>query len=499
MRLRLLLLAALVLAPAHAPVHALGHPQDAAPDGALEPSALVESAWTLLPPYDGDPRAFLTADERRNARAAAHLFAAACVLAPDDVLAWWRRAHAHALLAEDDAQRGDADAARAERAEAGAALERTIELDATDPWSRYSRGQLATLDGRHEAALDELEAALALCAPRLAEIEMGGADDGSAWLAFKIREWLAEVRMRAGRFDAARDELRRFNADFGENVWPLHIALAESFLRERDFASARGEYQAIVANDAFAGDSQAYALLGYLEGLAGRDADAVARLHQALERERVPDLYLRLWLWILAPQERARVGDELREFLAYPPAETSAWDQTLGRFVLGSDSPAAFIEAAQAEHARRAAAGKAPDDLLCEAWFYAGLRHALDGDPTAARAAYARALAFRPTNWKWEWAYARLFASRTDADLEPDAESDASPEPDPGSAPDPEFAALVPRELALETTRWHVPGTERPVERLGRAPRAGDLLLARIVDRNGRPSWRLFVAGFEND
>ena len=53
--------------------------------------------------------------------------------------------------------------------------------------------------------------------------------------------------MRAGDFKRARAELKSFHDEFSDNSFPLEIALAESFERERDFASAAEAYRRITA------------------------------------------------------------------------------------------------------------------------------------------------------------------------------------------------------------------------------------------------------------
>lgn len=125
----------------------------AAQSAELDPTALIDSGWSLLPSYDGSHRDSLTTDEHRNTTAAAHLFGAAVALDPENLLGWWRRAHACTLLAEDARTRGRLRDAEREHEQAREALDRAVALDPDDPWSRYSRGVLAAReDAEHAVA-----------------------------------------------------------------------------------------------------------------------------------------------------------------------------------------------------------------------------------------------------------------------------------------------------------------------------------------------------------
>ena len=459
----------------------------------------LDEGWALLPAYDGGGPRALSDEEAPRARAAAALFQAATELEPESLLAWWRLAHAEALLAFDQQVRGARTGAECARARA--ALARALEIDAQDPWSHFARAVFETSFGEHALAAAELAAALAGLEHRAGE---GAATD--AWLRFRALEWQPEVSMRLGLFEQARAELRAFHAEYSTNAWPLAIALAESCEREHDFAAARGHYEAIAADEAFAGDPTAHELLGYLEGLAGNTERALERLEAGLAREREPSLYPRLWLWLLSPPDaRGAHARELAAFLEAPPPGASAWDLTLGRFLIEGRAPEAFLEAAEIERRRRLEVGQPLDDLLCEAWFYAGVGFenlALGAEPPArealarrALAAHGRALGLAPVAWKWEWAYARLRGARLAAEL------GAAAEPSFELAGGPEGAKLSlgePRStLAVLAASWHAPGAERALPDLGRNPRPGDLLLARVLRQDGSPDFARLAVGFE--
>lgn len=376
---------------------------------------LTEEGWAFIPTYTGEHRWSLGAAQRAQTLAGLHILAAATALDPENQLAWWRHGHAATLLGNDDRAR-DPRCSDYFTATAHESLSRARELAPEDPWSAYALAMANANLGLVGQAVENLHLAIELCAPG---IEAQGPNGTPAWIAFKCREWLGELLMRAGRFDEANVAIRSFYADFGENAWPERIALGECALRGRDFATAREQYAWIIGQQEFATDPQAHAMLGYLEGLLGNAELADAHLTEAIVRERSPQLYARLWRWILAPERREQLRPGLDKFLAFPPPSVSAWDLRLGRFLLGEGDPDSLLSDASIELSRRWEQNENPGDLLCEAHFYSGLRHELDAGMTAnaearlellaaARAHYGKALGERPIAWKWEWAYARV-------------------------------------------------------------------------------------------
>lgn len=458
---------------------------DAPAEEARFVDGLMEQGWTLIPAYSGEHRGSLSERDRVRTTAAAHLFSAASELEPTRVRAHWSLGHAKVLLAENARTRGLA-AVSEHALGAEAALSQALTIDPADPWCSYARGALRVGFGSIDGALVDLQRADEWTSARISE----GSDDGNnAWLRFKAREWRSEALMQAGQFAKAREALREFHGEFSENTFPLHVALGECFLRERNFAAADSEYETIV--ELFPDDHQAYALRGYISGLLGDQAAATAHLKAALEREPVPGLYLRLWLWMLATDEAmAEIDEELREFLAYPPSSLSDWDRRLGAFCTGDEPTASFIDAANAEAARRMDASEPLDELLCEAWFYVGMR--LERDAAAAETgapanellekamvAYAQALTARPVAWKWEWSFARHAYARLAAALgktetkEPSATSE-------GGAP------------TATTLGIHLAGQKRSMAPTDAPPVPGQLWLGLRQQANGSSRFTYF-------
>ena len=463
--------------------------QETRPDA----DALIEQGWLFVPAYDGEHRAALTPDAEREAAAAAHLFAAATALDPKHVRGLWSLGHARVLLAENAKYRRRDDEAAQRFAGVEDALGRAIAVDPSDPWVFYARGAARAGFDRLDGAYADLVQATENAAARIAE---SGPEGSDAWLRFKALQWRPEALMRAGDFETARAELNAFHNEFSNNSFPLGIALAESYERERDFAGAAEAYRQITVD--FPSDYQAYSLLGYLAGLTGDPTAATQQLQRAIELELEPGLYTRLWLWILATDDvRPAVEEDLREFLEFPPRTVTEWDRELGRFALGASDNDAFQANVDREIERRIEAGENLDDLACEAQFYVGLRNERDASIAtedderlrllaAALDAHRAALRYRPTKWKWEWAFARAHFARLASafDLQPLVDFEVH-----GSE-----LVRGDERLTIERGLWHAVGAERAVAELGRAPQPGDLFLARVRLANGEPKFmQLFV------
>ncbi len=447
-------------------------------------------AWKLVPTYVGDHRAYLSPTVAREVQAAVHLLEAAVTLEPENLQGLWRLGHAESLLAEDCRNRGRAAAAHEHFQRALQALERSLELAPDDPWASYATGMAYTSFGEHERALEFIERAVDQSKAKLNE---AGEPTDVAWLRFKAMEWRGEVLMRAQRSEQARDALRAFHTEFSENAWPMHIALAESYEREWDLDGARKAYESCV--ELFPEDDQAHALLGYIEGLLGHEQLATDHLQRAISLERSPSLYSRLWLVILATAEvRAEAEADLRDLLDNPPGSISSWDLALGRFMLGEGSASAFVAAGEAEVKRRIDVGEAVDDLLCEVYFYAGLRverdaakgQVMDASDWSAVHSYRLALQERPIKWKWEWAYSRLFLAGW-----PEADDHTTS----SFVIDGEQFRSAELKGTLSKVSWSVPRSAHPQAKLERGARMGDLLMATVVDADGRTHSVVRVVG----
>ena len=479
-----------------------------APFQAEVPTAtvLTDQARKLMPTYDGETRTSLTPEEQPKVRAAAHLLAAAVELEPENTYSLWWLGHARMLLGEDRRSRGDAEDATSHHRAALAALDRALELDDSGYWTHYARAMARAALGDNAGALDGYGDTI-----DRANAALEAGDEAAAFVRFKARQWRCEVLMRALDFEAAREEWRSFYADNGNNQWDLGYSLAESYLRERDYANARRTYEAILETPEFVPYSSTHEQLGYLAGLQGDTAGVVARLEEALAHEFEPSMYTRLWLWILAPEaERERYGTDLEELLDHPPPNVTEWDAQLGRFAYGQGWDEEFVASAREELVRRLDAGEAPGDLMAEVWFYVGLRHERQARRAAedfrieelkrALDAYRRTLAEDPGSFKWEWEYARNGFARVAAALQTASAPGFALDGGSFTASDgaPLIHALARSRGTVTRLRHHPVGADEPrtLDLAGPLPALppGDLLLVSLRDEaNRRAAVRLVV------
>jgi tetratricopeptide (TPR) repeat protein len=464
-----------------------------APAAAQDANKLVNDAWPYLPEYTAAERPYLSEEMRRKAAAGAKMLAAAIELDPSHARGLWCRGYAEWLLAVDAKNRGEAEAAQEHFGASVESFSAGIGLNETDPWALVGRAQTLASFGEYGPAIADMDAALASMAETLAK---PGNHGSTPWLRFQAMKARAEILMQLGRFEDAREALSTFHGLFSGNNWNLYVETADSYKRERDFDSARATYEKIL--EEFENDFQAYALLGYLEGLVGDRAAATKRLQEALEYELQPGMYTRMWLTMLATDEaRPAAVADFEGFMENPPDDLSEWDRTLGNFVLGNGTVEEFARKGGIEVARRMSAGEAVDDLPCEIAFYSGFRHEADaakaGDGATqkmhqekALAAYREALSFDP-KWKDEWAYSRMHFARLTAEL--------GQKTKPGfSVKDDRLSVGGQARGKLMEASWHAPGEAAAKPSLGRAVQPGDLLIGTLESNDGeRRSVRLVV------
>lgn len=375
-------------------------------------TGLVDQARSYLPEYTGEHRPFLTSQQESAVRAANHILSAALSLDPKSTYAKWWKGHTYILLGENHLNRGEVNLGSAYYRHAMDCFDQAVWEDETYAWGYYARAMVHMRLGEFYRAQQELRMCIGL-ANSIAKSGDETARSESEFIRYKARLWSAECSMRVYEFEKAREQYRSFYADNGNNAWDLGIKIAETYQRERAFLAAIQTYEELLNVPEYADYHGAYNYLGYLEGLLENPDKAAHRLNQALERERQPTLYPRLWLWILAPDEQKQDAlDQLNRFLTHPPANLSHWDLKLGRFLTGEGTQEEFLTQARVERARRKIAAQSLDNLMCEVWFYAGLRQEWRSSKDEAIAAYKKALAFRPIAFKWEWAYARLHFAR---------------------------------------------------------------------------------------
>mgnify|MGYP002634920043 CR=1 FL=1 len=448
----------------------LASPQDTRPDA----DALVQEAWLFLPEYSGEHRASLSEVSGRDTLVAIHLLEAATVLEPDHLGGLWALGHACSLMGEDRKSRGLHAEAQELQDMAITTLTHGLQLNPSDPWAAYARGVAYCASGQPRLALVDFDLAITNSEAQLRDF---GDSDALSKMRFQALFWRSETLMQARQFETARTAIDSFHTEFSNNAWPLHIAMAESHEREWDLDSAKLDYTRAV--ELFPEDHQAYALIAYIDGLLGDHSAATDGLQRAIQLEQDPGLYTRLWWLILATSESSPEAEtELRDFMSAAPSTFGAWDLRLGHFMLGEGTPEDFLDAAKLELARRLEASEDPDDLMCEAYFYAGLRLLRDGHQERPAAEYfSQSLRQLPGKWKWEWAYSRYFLSKLNAEHALEVEKQFTIENGFFSSP------TLAGELI--EANWSLVGEGRTRTQLGRAPQFGDLLLGTVLTKKG--------------
>lgn len=461
---------------------------------------LVAQAWQLMPAYEGDHRAFLSAQLAGEVQAAAHLFEAALALEPEHLRGLWSLGHARVLLAENHRNRGERELAERHHARCLEALGRGLALQPEDPWAAYARGAAQTAFGNYDEALADLQLAIDSSSAAIDTAAAAGQDtSNSEWLRFKAEEWRCESLTRAQLFDEAASALAEFHGLYSNNEFPGLMAAARMNSRARDFASVQASFERNI--ELFAEDGQSSENLAYVRGLL-RDREGATRLlKHAISLERVPGFYTRLWLWILATEEEAEEARaDLQLFVDNAPSSTTPWDLRLGRFLLGEGSVPDFVEAGRLEVERRIEADEVVDELPCEVQFYAGVfwRRMAEGieDFEARRFAqqqawehFQKALEFRPIAWKWEWAFSRLAFADLSAVLEVGNESGFELKGRQFEQGD--------LRVELRDARWCVAGSARPTSNPEHVPSAGDLLMGNWIDQEGRRRPIMRVVGID--
>ncbi|MDF1836657.1 MAG: hypothetical protein P1V35_02210 [Planctomycetota bacterium] len=363
-------------------------------------------------------------------------------------------------------------------------FDQAIRLEPTYLWAWYARGMAHQRMNWPSQAIADFETCISATGITMQSGVEGQALEDARFLNHKAKLWRTECRMQMLAFEKARDEYRELLGGEGSNEWNLGTKIAETYLRERDFVSALRTYEDMLSVPEIADYHGAYTTLGYIEGLLENPAKAHLRLQEALQRERQPTLYPRLWLHILAPDEqKADALDQLKRFVTHPPGDLNDWDLQLGQF-MGGDLPLEdFQNAAAMEFTRRKVAAVPLDDLMCEVWFYVGLHLERQGSTDEAVEAYKQSLAFRPRTFKWEWAYARLHYAklvRTPKELPSGLPNNSPPRTHIfRHTAEPGYEGLILGDNA------ECGGADSILEELRRMGPKGDLLLS--VSRGGIP------------
>jgi tetratricopeptide (TPR) repeat protein len=219
----------------------------------------------------------------------------------------------------------------------------------------------------------------------------------------KAWHWRGFTKKLVGDYAGSAADLRHGLAIQPDDPWALaELAKAEQALGHLDDCQAALER--ILALDATNGS--AHAQLGFLCAVRGDVARSIAELGKACDLKAPEETYARGWTW-MQRTDRAAADATLRAWLE-DARIGDPWEQQVAGFLLGEATDAELAERAAVETEGRIARGAPQDFLACEAAFYAGQRHELEGEREAALEMYAKARAQPgPEAWEWSMAAAR--------------------------------------------------------------------------------------------
>lgn len=153
---------------------------------------------------------------------------------------------------------------------------RALQIDSADFSAHVGLAHLLSNTGRHEAALRQIEQAMAV--------------EPTSPLAGALR---AQFLFYARRYDEAREQLRK-TVTAAPGFWIARVNLGRLHLRDRNTAAALVEFESARRSGGRHGPS---ALIGYTHGIAGRRAEATGVLRALLNASRqsyVPPYHIAL-------------------------------------------------------------------------------------------------------------------------------------------------------------------------------------------------------------
>src|SRR5208282_2631252 len=247
---------------------------------------------------------------------------------------------------------------------------KAVELNPDDGFSHQIRGEAEVMLKNYNDALLDFDKAIELT-PQAAEAYAGR----------------GSLKVLAHDFDGA-------NADL-EKALQLNPKSAPAFAGRGFLRIKRGDnngaladfQQAVKLGSQYA---QTYQCLGYLQDDLFQFRPALENLRKSVEMDPSMD-YPRFRIWLI----RSRLGerdDATKELDSYvkslPGAKAQDWSACIGHFLTGSVPEGEFFNQATAT-------AKRPSDTggqICEACYYAGMKHLLDGDKEGAADLFQKCL-----------------------------------------------------------------------------------------------------------
>jgi tetratricopeptide (TPR) repeat protein len=211
-------------------------------------------------------------------------------------------------------------------------------------------------------------------------------------LGFQAHEYadLAQAAFDSGKFGAAITNLTRLlelqpqnagaRAMRGEALFRLHAGEGSA----TDLDRSIGDLTRALEQDP--GITPAYYWRGSIYYVGQRWDDALADYRRFCAKVPEAANYARFFIWLIGSRqgEQAAVDRELETSFAGGQKKASRWEKMVSSFLLGRMSEDEFLASALAD---------SDSGRHCEAWFYAGMKRRLSGDPAKARDYLERCLA----------------------------------------------------------------------------------------------------------
>ena len=287
-------------------------------------------------------------------------------------------------------------------------LDRAIQMDPRQASFLVDRGEVKSDAGDYFGATQDFERAMALAPTNIVAVAdrglvrmrmrnyAGAVEDFEKALATNPRNYTAvgsliaslmEARAAMGDVDGALNECRSERLKSLPPTAPLHRACGTQFGRAGRMPEALAMFAAAIELEPR--NAATYHSRAILKSDRQDHAGALADLRTAIGLDASRD-YTQLRLWLIEARlgNRAAATAALREAITRRTADNAdPWVMTLAGYLAGTVGEAALMKAADEGPAVRTS------DRRCEAYFYSGWMHLVDGDTAGARSRLEQSVA----------------------------------------------------------------------------------------------------------
>jgi lipoprotein NlpI len=151
-------------------------------------------------------------------------------------------------------------------------------------------------------------------------------------------------------------------------------------------------------------EANSYVDRGVANYVNNRASAAIQDFQRAAELHFTHSDYPRIFSWLVKAEQAGQLpmaNQELKNYFLTRGGGTNDWPFQSGRFLTGEMSEPDFLVAASSTDP------KTDKEQHCEAYFYAGIRHSLNGDVSAAKSFFQRCIATDVKNF-YEYRMARI-------------------------------------------------------------------------------------------